>query len=81
MRDEFVDIILVFIFAIAGLMVIIAPIVWLANWYDSAQCDTYSQVTGRDTKYRTGMCYIKDGDTWYAWQEYKLRNATTGGKQ
>jgi hypothetical protein len=68
------------IFCLAALAVPVAGIIWLVEVYEEKQCNTYSQVTARATQYRTGMCYIKDGGEWYAWSEYKSRNATTGVK-
>ena len=60
---------------------LVAPIIWLALWYEERQCNTYQEVTGRDTKYLNGTCYVKDNGEWFSWPEYKLRNATTGVKQ
>ena len=41
-------------------------------------CHTYESITGKPTKYQAGDCYIKDGDNWYVWSEYKYRLATKG---
>ena len=73
---------LVWLLIAGGLLaVLVTPIVWLSLWYEEKQCNTYQEITGRDTRYVTGMCYIKDNGEWFAWTEYKLRNATTGVKQ
>ena len=42
------------------------------------QCNGYSKVTGKQTKVVTLDCYIKDGNNWYVWSEYKYRLATKG---
>lgn len=74
------DYIIVAASLIVFMLAFIAAIIGLSYWYESTQCEAYSEVTKRDTKFRAGMCYIKDGDDWYAWSEYKLRNAATGLK-
>lgn len=78
--SNFIATIVAIIYVFTALAIPVAGIIMLAEWYDEKQCNTYSQVTSRATQYRTGMCYIKDGGEWYAWSEYKIRNATTGVK-
>jgi hypothetical protein len=78
--NDFVATVVAIIFGLAALAIPVAGLIWLVEVYEEKQCNTYSQVTARATQYRTGMCYIKDGGEWYAWSEYKSRNATTGVK-
>ena len=78
--SSLIEVIAAIIFALAAIAIPVAGIIWLVELHDEKQCNTYSQVTNRATQYRTGMCYIKDGGEWYAWSEYKSRNATTGVK-
>lgn len=44
------------------------------NW----TCGSYEEVTGKPTKVAALDCYIKDGDNWYVWEEYKHRLITKG---
>lgn len=41
-------------------------------------CNRYSEVTGKQTKMGALSCYVKDGDKWYIWEEYKYRFVTKG---
>jgi hypothetical protein len=44
--------------------------------YSSYQCDVYSEVTKLETKFVGQMCFIKSGDSFVPYEEYKLRNIT-----
>ena len=79
--DDLIELLGCVLIGMALLVMALAPIIWLSLWYEEKQCNTYQEITGRDTRYVTGMCYIKDNGEWFAWTEYKLRNATTGVKQ
>ena len=50
----------------------------LAHKIASHQCNTYGKETSKQVKMRGGMCFIKDGNEWYYWEEYKYR-LTNGG--
>jgi len=55
-------------------VVVALPLIALDMW----QCRSYQETTGKPTKYRAGMCFIKDGGEWYSWTEYKHRLVTKG---
>lgn len=44
----------------------------------SYECGEYSKMNNIDTRVVAGNCYLKEDGRWYRWDEYKLRNATTG---
>ena len=78
MIDDLLDIIR----AIVGMFVIFVLccllIFVLGYWGASVECSTYQEVTGRKTKFVMMTCYVNDGDQWFRWDEYKLRNITKG---
>jgi hypothetical protein len=69
---EFVKIVVV------PFLVLIVVLVGIALAATSWQCNGYQDVTGKQTKMVGGNCYIKDGDRWFMWAEYKNRFVTNG---
>lgn len=63
---------LVFVFGILAFIVTI--IAFLMAW----ECSSYQEMTNKQTKLSGGSCYVKDGNEWYRWDEYKYRFATNG---
>ena len=58
----------------------IGLIFWGVISLNRYQCNTYMQVTGVETKYDfPAGCFLKDGDTWMSWDEYKYRNVAKVG--
>lgn len=50
----------------------IVGIVIIGDYYASYQCSNYAEITGKETRYaRFDVCYVKEGDTWMRWDEYK----------
>lgn len=41
-------------------------------------CGVYSRVTGFETRFEFGTCYVKQGNRFYSREEIKIRNATKG---
>lgn len=41
-------------------------------------CSTYTQVTGKETKYSGLSCYVKYNNSWFTFEEYKYRFAGKG---
>jgi len=66
-----------FIGILFGVTTILVGPVMIANiMYNSYQCDVYSEVTKLETKFVGQMCFIKNGDSYVPYEEYKLRNIT-----
>lgn len=64
------------IFVTAVLAICIA---FLSLWVTRVDCDDYSAVTGRDTKFVGGSCYVRHEDNWFTRKEYVSLIATNGG--
>lgn len=50
----------------------------LGAWHDIRSCAVYAEVTGVETRFEFGTCYVKQGDRFYPREEIRLRNATKG---
>ena len=59
--------------AVTGALVLVPP-----YFIDKYSCGQYAEITGKPTKFAALECYIKDGDKWYVWAEYKYRLAAKG---
>ena len=77
---ELIAIIFICVFAVVAFMISISPIYAFFYWLDLNQCANYQSITGKETIYKLGECYVKDSNEWFTWSEYKLRNATQGTK-
>ncbi|MBO3002252.1 hypothetical protein J5H43_01825 [Stenotrophomonas maltophilia] len=69
-----------FIFDNFGWVVLVAIIAVIAGVFALAarDCHVYSRVTGVETRFEFGTCYVKQGDRFYPREEIQLRNATKG---
>lgn len=77
MIKDFIEFMIVlFIFFLAIGFLVTAPVVFA----DAYACKTYQEITGKETKYAGFDCFIKAGNEWMLYEEYKLRNVTTGTK-
>ena len=62
-----------------GLVTVAVALVLIPAYFvDKYSCGQYAEITGKPTKFAAFECYVKDGDKWYAWAEYKYRLATKG---
>lgn len=63
-----------------GKLIILAVLVlsFMGAWHDIRSCEVYAKVTGLETRYEFGVCYVKQGDRFYPRDELRLRNATKG---
>jgi len=48
----------------------------IANTVDGHDCSVKGEMAVREVKHRFGTCYIKYGDAFIPYDEYKLRAAT-----
>jgi hypothetical protein len=56
-----------------GLMIV--GVLLLANFYGEYICGSYSEMTGKATKYQTlDSCYINTENGWQRYDEYKMLN-------
>jgi len=78
MIDGLFDIIRAVVGTFVIFVVVSLPFVVLSYWGTSVDCSTYQEVTGRKTKLVMMTCYIQDNNQWFRWDEYRLRNASTG---
>jgi hypothetical protein len=76
--DHFSDFVICIFICIFGGLCVFAPLFGFVYFVNLNECSTYHDVTGRNTQFKFGTCYVKDGNEWYDWSEYKLRNATVG---
>ncbi|PJL41048.1 hypothetical protein B9Y78_08055 [Stenotrophomonas maltophilia] len=69
-----------FIFDNFGWVVLAAFVALVAGVFALAarDCRVYSHVTGVETRFEFGTCYVKQGDRFYPREEIQLRNATKG---
>jgi hypothetical protein len=78
MRDFWYDAI-VPMAVICGLVVVaLAFIIGFGAASVAYSCAGYEKATGKPTKFVNLDCYIKDGDQWFVWAEYKNRLVTKG---
>lgn len=61
-------------FVLAAIIGVVAGIFALVG----RDCRVYSKVTGVETRFEFGTCYVKQGDRFYPREEIQLRNATKG---
>lgn len=61
-------------FLLAAIIGVIAGIFAIVG----RDCRVYSRVTGVETRFEFGTCYVKQGDRFYPRDELRLRNATKG---
>lgn len=55
-----------FIGATAGMLAFCGVIMLASREGARNQCENYAEVTGRQTKFESGACYVKDSDgQWY----------------
>ena len=55
-------------------------IVFFANEVSKYQCESYSKITAKETKYNNwDICYIKTQEGWQRWDEYKYRSISSEG--
>ena len=64
-----------------GLIALVVGGVMLAsNIMGSYQCESYSRITGKNTKWNTlDICYVQTADGWQRWDEYKNRAIASEG--
>lgn len=65
-----------FVIILICLFMIFTP----AYFLDVHQCGKYSEITQKDTKYEAFMCFVKSGNTYIPYSEYKLRSITNERK-
>jgi len=72
---------LITVFALCVLLTSLVGVIMLtSNAVASYQCDNYQKMTGKLTEYVFfDSCYIKTGDGWQRWDEYKARAFTNEG--
>lgn len=76
--DDFIDFLKVSFFIGFGIAIFIVPLAFLAVSSVTYECNAYGEMNDIQTKVVAGSCYLKEDTRWYRWDEYKLRNATTG---
>ena len=70
-KQDLKEVISFFVFFIPVISIIIliaTAIVYCVNTYD---CNSYGEVTERETKIVNISCYVKHNDQWYSKDEYK----------
>lgn len=62
------------------LLITLGPLWLFLNMYEKAECNEYSEVTGKTTMYKSlSGCYIETVDGWQSWEEYKYHYAAKDG--
>jgi len=62
------------------IIIIFGAIGLLANAFTKYQCEEYSAITGKNTRYvQFDSCYIKTPDGYQRWSEYKARATASEG--
>jgi hypothetical protein len=51
----------------------LAGLAGFAYFVTVKDCAAYNIVTGRNTKFVAGSCYVQEGSDWYTRDEYKAR--------
>ena len=66
---------------ILGVLALIGGgIMLLSNIYGSYQCESYSRLTGKNTRWNTlDICYIETAQGWQRWDEYTKRAIASEG--
>ena len=71
-----------YLILIAFLISLIPTILFGADQYQQYQCNNYSEITHKETKYKHfDSCYIKVGNTYQRWNEYLYRSATNQSEE
>ena len=63
-----------------GLLVMLGSLWLFINMYEKAECNEYSEVTGKATMHKAiSGCYIETVDGWQHWEEYRYHYAAKDG--
>ena len=67
--------------ALLGALALIGAGIMLAsNIMGSYQCESYSRITGKNTRWNTlDICYIETAEGWQRWDEYTKRAIASEG--
>jgi len=63
-----------------GTLMMLGSLWLLLNTLDEAECNEYSEITGKATMYKSlSGCYIETVDGWQNWDEYKYHYVAKDG--
>ena len=66
--------------SLAVVALIVGGIMLAANIMGSYRCESYSRITGKNTKWNTlDECYVQTADGWQRWDEYTKRAIASEG--
>ena len=78
--DDFIDLMKFIGVGVVVTGAIIGVVVLIANLYGQHQCNAYSTVTGKQTRYvQFDECYVKTAQGYQRWDEYKARAVASEG--
>jgi len=78
MTDFYYEVVFPFTLNLSVVIALLFSIMVLIYRTDPHQCGKYSEVTGRETKFASGVCYVKDDGQWWDSAEFDAR--ITAGK-